>query len=127
MIETKETHVSNKGYINDLTAFGWQKTQETSRRSGRNTYYYQIMARDTSMPNYDEYCKYEEIYEDAKSNRQVYDSMDEITVLLLLLLFIFPGVLYISYKTKEKNRIIEHNKWIDKKMEEAVEAARKIR
>ena len=32
----RELYAKCQSYIKDLTAFGWQPTQETSRRSGRS-------------------------------------------------------------------------------------------
>ena len=91
MIETKEIGLygdqKQKDYIQDLTAFGWQPTQTASRRSGRSSHTVQIMARETSMPHYNDYRRLEEDYETAKGNMKYYSSMEASTVLLLLLLF----------------------------------------
>ena len=130
MIETKEIRTSfgsQNEYVKDLTAFGWQPTQTTSRRSGRSTSHYQIMARETSMSHYNEYRRFEDDYESAKEDLKSYDSMDGLTVLLLLLLFIFPGIIYIAYKTKQKNEIDAHNNLCRQQMEKALYNARNIR
>lgn len=127
MIETKEISTYQKDYIQDLTAFGWQPTQETSRRSVRITHHYQIMARETSMPHYNEYRRLENDYETAKGNLQVYNSMEFTTVLLLLLIFIVPGVIYIAYKTNQKNNIESNNQNCRSQMQKAMAAARNIK
>ena len=127
MIETIEISIYQNDYIQDLTAFGWQPTQETSSSSGRTTYYYQIMARETSMPHYNEYRRLENDYETAKGNLQVYNSMEFTTVLLLLLIFIVPGVIYIAYKTDQKNNIESNNQKCRSQMQKAMAAARNIK
>ena len=89
MIETKEIGLygdqKQKDYIQDLTAFGWQPTQTASRTSGRLSQTVQIMARETSMPHYNDYRRLEEDYETAKNNIKYYSSMEASTVFLLLL------------------------------------------
>ena len=142
MIETKEISLfgSQSGdkymreqyekchvYINDLTAFGWQPTQTASRRSGRLSHKVQIMARETSMPHYNEYRRLEENYETAKGNIKYYSPMEVSTVLLLLLLLIIPGVLYISFKSRQKSNIEAHNNQCKQQMQKAVSSARSIK
>lgn len=131
MIETKEIGLygdqKQKDYIQDLTAFGWQPTQTASRRSGRSSHTVQIMARETSMPHYNDYRRLEEDYETAKGNMKYYSSMEASTVLLLLLLLIIPGVLYIAFKSNQKSNIEAHNNQCKQQMQKAVIAARNIK
>ena len=142
MIETKQVHLSGwqngdkymrklyddcHNYIQDLTAFGWQPTQESTETHGRTTSHYQIMARETSMEHYNEFRKLESEYELAKSQIETYSSMEFTTVLLLLLIFIVPGVIYIAYKTNQKNSINENNAKCHSRMQKAVADARKIK
>ena len=142
MIETKEVILTGspnyeekifrdmyyecKNYINDLTAFGWQPTQETSRRSGRSTHHYQIMARETTMPHYNEYRKFENDYETAKDEIKYYEPMEVSTVFLLLLILIIPGVLYVAYKLAQKASIESDNQQCKARMQKAVLAARNL-
>ncbi len=123
----REQYEKCHGYINDLTAFGWQPTQTASRRSGRSSHSVQIMARETSMPHYNEYRRLEEDYEAAKGDIKYYSSMEFTTVLLLLLLFIIPGVLYIAFKSSQKSNIEAHNNECKAKMQKAVTTARNIK
>ena len=127
MIETKEINVHEKDHIQDLTAFGWQPTQESSRRSGRTSYNVQIMARETSNPHYNEYRRLEINYEAARGKLKYYDSMEFSTVILLLLLLIIPGVLYITFKLIQKNNIKNHNIMCRQKMRAAIDAARNLK
>lgn len=142
MIETKQVYLSGwqngdkytrmlyddcHNYIQDLTAFGWQPTQESTERHGRITSHYQIMARETSMEHYNELRKLESEYELAKSQIKSYSSMKFTTALLLLLIFIVPGVIYIAYKTNQKNSINENNANCHSRMQKAVADARNIK
>jgi hypothetical protein len=123
----REEYNKCQKYIQDLTAFGWQPTQETTERYGRVSHKYQIMARDTTMANYNEYRKLEDYYEAAKSNIKKYNSMEASTVFLLLLLFIIPGVIYITVKTIQKNSINQNNQSNNEIMQKAVTEAKKIK
>ena len=131
MIETKEIGLygdqKQKDYIQDLTAFGWQPTQTASRRSGRSSHSVQIMARETSMPHYNEYRRLEEDYETAKGNIKCYSPMEASTVFLLLLILIIPGVLYIAFKSNQKSNIEAHNNQCKQQMQNAVSSARSIK
>lgn len=128
MIETKEISLyGNKEYIEDLSAFGWQPTQTTSRRSGRSTSTYQIMARETSMPHYNDYRRLEEKYEASKANMKYYSPMELSTAGLLLLLLIIPGVLYIAFKMNQKSNINNYNDECKRQMKSAVVSAKEIK
>lgn len=123
----REQYEKCHGYINDLTAFGWQPTQTASRTSGRSSQTVQIMARETSMPHYNDYRRLEEDYETAKNNIKYYSSMEASTVFLLLLLFIIPGVLYIAFKSSQKSNIEAHNNQCEQQMQKAVTTAKNIK
>ena len=115
-------------HIQELTAFGWETTTQVElQKHGPVTSRYQILARDTSNPNYNKYRIKELDYETAKENIKEYKPMDISTALLLLLLFIIPGVIYIKYKMDQKKKINENNKECKLKMEKAINEARNIR
>ena len=113
-------------YIDDLTAFGWQKTQTAVQRHGRTSSNYQIFARETTMPNYEQIKDLEDKYETAKNSFKHYERASISTAFLLLLLFILPGVLYIVYKTTKKNAINDNNQRQKEIMEQSVAEARKL-
>lgn len=116
-----------QGYIKDMQAFGWEPTQTTSRREGRCTYDYQIMARDTSMAHYNDYKQLEEVYKTNKANIKTYIEAEFTTALLLLLVFLIPGIIYIAYKSTQKASIGSHNDYCRLQMQKAVQAARNIK
>ena len=129
MIETKQEELldNNIDYIEDLLNFGWQRTEQTREGSVRVHHNYQILARETTKDNYNVYRRYEVDYENAKSELKVYDEMEFSTVLLLLICFIVPGVLYIAYKLNQKANINSHNNDCKSKMQEAVKNAKNIK
>ena len=117
-----------QNYIKDLTAFGWQTTEVIRESNGfRWSSNYQILARETTMPHYNEYRKLEMDYEDAKKQMKQYNSMEASTVFLLLLLLILPGVIYIAFKSNQKQQIEEHNQRCKISMQKAVYAAQNIK
>jgi hypothetical protein len=129
VIETKQVDLNKEGdgnYSEDLQAFGWQKTQEVSRRVGKSTHDYAIMVRETTMNHYDDYRKLEKEYESNKANIKYYQEAEISTALLLLLLFIIPGVIYIAVKTSQKNKINENNSNCLMAMRNCVDGAKKI-
>ena len=122
----RQIHEEGIKYVEDLIAFGWQKTQTAEQRHGRTTSNYQILARETSIPNYEQLKALEERYESAKAAIKYYEKASFSTALLLLLLLIVPGVLYIVYKTNKKNSIKANNLQQKETMKQCVADARKI-
>ena len=141
MIETKQVEIGYPGlrddyfrkiheegikYVEDLVAFGWQKTQTAEQRHGKTHSNYQILARETTIPNYEQLRKLEVEYETAKGNILTYEKASISTAFLLLLLFILPGVLYIVFKTSKKNSIMNHNQQQKEIMKQCVVDAKKL-
>lgn len=141
MVETKSV-IYNGNYVNPnkkpnelsyseiLEIFGWKPTQEFNRTGGKIKHTYQTWIRDTDMAHYDLYSKCEEEYEKAKSEIQVYDGFDIenlLTLAVLLLLLIVPGILYIVYRVVRKNHIMTDNKECERRMQEAINKARSIK
>ena len=110
-------------YIQDLKAFGWQPTEEVTEKHGRSSQRYQVMARETTMPNYNKYHDLEMEYEDAKSSIRTYNSMEFSTLLVLFLLLIIPCVLYIVFKNIQKARIKKNNNECHERMKAAMTEA----
>lgn len=119
----REMYEKDCKYANDLTAFGWQKTEVIQERHGRSTYDYQILAREKDMPNYEKLSSLEKRYELAKSNLRTYSGIDFLTALLLFLLFIVPGVIYVVYKNTKKEEIETNNYKCEQTMKAAVKDA----
>ena len=114
-------------YVEDLTAFGWQKTEFLTERSGRTEHRYQVFARDTDNPNYERYKELESEYEKIKKTRQEYKPAFYIFALILLLLFIVPGIIYITFKIVQKHKISKHNYDCYLRMKKIVKEAREIK
>ena len=124
--ESFKRHSNYEKYIADLQCFGWEKKEEITKRSGRIHVNYQVMIRDTDMPNYKEYKKCELEYENAKNQLKTYKKIEVSTALVLLLLFIIPGVIYIYIKSKQKENIEKTNIECQTKMNNSLDLAKKI-
>ncbi len=136
MIETKEvkiTRFSEDGkkdslkYVDDLLAFGWQKTQMATRREGRTENDYQILARETTISHYEEYVKLEADYEKFRSKKKVYYSIEFETLLLLLVILIIPGIIYLIYKSTEKSDIEKNNRFCEQEMKKIIDEAKSLK
>ena len=132
-IETKEIHIYYAGdemakNIEESKLFGWQKTEQTVRH-GRSSY--GIMARDKDMPHYYEIVELEEKYLELKKKKKTYNKVieepvDVLLMFLLILLFVFPFVLYIVFKSNQKKRINEHNSKLQNQMDEYARKAQEL-
>ena len=97
-----KAEVSDK--VKDYESFGW----ELLSINGTDV----SMSRETQNPVYIHLLKYEDQYEALQSqlrdlktrlNNLTYKPISLILCIVLLLLLIFPGVLYIRHKLKEKS------------------------
>lgn len=123
MVEEKEVYGDITPYLN----FGWKDTGRTNwHRSGRSTTTYKIIARDTQRENYNILKSLENQYFLINNRKKYYESMEFGTVALLLLLFIFPGIIYIVYKRKQKEKYDDINYQCNKEQTEIIEKARKL-
>lgn len=102
--------------------FGWQITG-TERRGGRHHHTYTILARDKDMENYKLLNSLQKEWEHYHAQLRTYEKAEGAIVLLLLLLFVIPGVIYIAYKSNEKMTIAENNYRINKKLAEIIKEA----
>ena len=141
MIETKEVRLEgslsgdkyfqqlyqkSRKYVEDLKSFGWQPTQTVERHESRSYHHYQILARETTMKNYSELVRLESLFENAKSSIKSYQKAEFSTVLLLLLIFIFPGIIYLAYKSNQKQKIYEHNQNCQNTIKKSLEQAKAL-
>jgi hypothetical protein len=118
---TKDQLVSNAG------VFGWRVSSEkiTNRARGQSHITY-VMVRNTSLPHYQELLNLENEYQEACGDLKQYNEADGLDAILLLLLFIVPGVIYITVKCLQKHHVNEHNKEVLAKMNEALTKARQL-
>ena len=132
-IETKEVHL---GWEKDgerarnlkvYESFGWKYTQDAHR--GRTTY--NILARDMDMPNYRLIKALDDKYFALKAQKKVYtpiydEPLNFLIMFLLLLLFVFPLIIYLVFKGSQKARINEHNTKLDRQMNQVLNEARAL-
>ena len=109
-------------HVECLTAFGWQKVEKATR-DGKD---YQVITRDTDMSNYEQLKDLEEKYNVARNSVDVYEEPDALIVFFLFLLFVFPGVLYLVKKSKDKKEIALNNQRQKEIMKQCVSEGRKL-
>ena len=132
-IETREVRLgwSEKGErernLKVYESFGWKYTQDVRR--GKSSY--DLLARDMDMPNYrlikalDD--KYFALKEQKKYYQPIYDDpLNFLMMFALLILFVFPLVIYLVFKSRQKARIQEHNANLEIQMEECLKEARAL-
>lgn len=132
-IETKEVHLgySDNGErarnLKVYEGFGWKYTQDVRR--GRSTY--NVLARDKDMPNYRLIKALEDKYFTLKNQKKVYtpiydEPVNFLVMFLLLILFVFPLIIYLVFKSNQKAKIRELNERLDKEMEKCLNEARAL-
>lgn len=132
-IETRNVHLGwdEKGErernLKIYESFGWQYTQDI--RSGKR--HYNVLARDMDMPNYRLIKALDDKYFALKAQKEVYkpindDPINFLVMFLLLILFVFPLVIYLVYKGKQKARIQEHNDNLERQMNECLKEAKAL-
>lgn len=132
-IETREVRLgwSEKGErernLKVYESFGWKYTQDVRR--GKSSY--DLLARDMDMPNYrlikalDD--KYFALKEQKKYYQPIYDDpLNFLMMFALLILFVFPLVIYLVFKSRQKARIQAHNANLERQMEECLKEARAL-
>ena len=120
-------YLISQKYVDDLTAFGWQRIQEIKEREGRNDIFYQLIGRETTHPLYQQYLELEEQYNEAEKHLWKYNKANALTAFILLVLGIIPGVLYIVYKTNQKSKYEKHNNECKQAMKDAVSKAKELK
>lgn len=128
-LETKEIYVGNnekkKEEILLRQLFGWKYVKDSIW--GRSHMLHIILERDKDMKNYLQLDKLEKQYDKCKGELKTYYPItDSPEMFLLILLFIFPFVIYCLYKSGQKQRIAENNAELQKKMTEILRQAKEL-
>lgn len=129
-IETKEVMLpSNENGARDkrlkvYETFGWKYTQDVHR--GRS--FYNLLARDMDMPNYPLIKALEDKYFSLESQKKTYVPVNDepinfLIMFLLFLLFVFPLVIYLFYKSNQKERFAAINAELEKQMNDILKEA----
>ena len=111
-IETKTV----SGDFSDYLKFGWEHTEDASRRHGPHHSTVHVLARDKDTPNYRLIAALEAKYFSLKAQLKSYTPMDVGWSIVLFLLLIFPFVIYAAYKSSQKKKIDENNAKIHSQM-----------
>ena len=127
-IEKKSLYVGDlereKSEVALRQEFGWTFVGDHSPgRSGLHADF----ERDKDMPNYARLAELEKEFDNAQASRKYYSPIyDNPEMFLLILIFIFPFVLYCIYKSNQKQEYAEINKQCEARKKAALDAARQI-
>ena len=109
-IERKEV----TGPYAEYEKFGWKVIGQkevihhrTRGRTRKNTVY--LLSRDKDMKNYSGIVQCENAYFSAKTRLKKYEPIDPLICLLTFLILVIPGIIYVAFKTYQKNKIYEFN------------------
>ena len=121
-IETKTLSYA----FDDYLKFGWELAETKCTRSGRSTHTSYVLARDKEMAHYAEIAALENKYFHLKSQKKRYQPLNIGWCLLALLVFIVPGVLYITFKTLQKRKIYARNRELQQQMDAVLSDTQKL-
>ena len=127
-LETKQVPADYQKKTDEIElrrAFGWRYVDDTHR--GRTHSLFLILERDTEIKHYEELNKLEQRYDSlGKQYRTYFPITDSPEMFLLILLFLFPFVLYCIFKSNQKKRIAENNVRIKKEQADIVQEAKAL-
>ena len=109
-------------------SFGWKYTQDVRYGKG----YRNLLARDADMPNHQRLVDLEKKYFELENKKKYYHPIfedgfiDFLKVLVLLILFVLPLVLYLVFKSSRKKHINEFNQKIQEQQEAILKEARSL-
>lgn len=129
MIETKELYVGTTERKNEEIkirgCFGWEYVED--KHYGRSHALHILLKRDTDIENYNKLASLENEYDDCKKQLKVYSPItDSPENFLLILLFVFPFILYCMFKSDQKKEIAENNAKLHKEMNSILEEAKSL-
>lgn len=114
----------------DLLAFGYELYEEGSykmRIGGHNKdcpqYYYR---RSKDLKNYSLLKEKEDEYNALQDKIEYIEDINTELVILLFILLILPGIIYLIYKKRERERVMAANPLIKEEMYKVVEQAKLI-
>lgn len=127
--ETKEIYVGTvqrKAEEIELRKnFGWRYVRDESY--GRSAALHIVLERDKEMKNYSSIASLENNYDNLKKQlKKYYPITDSPEMFLLILIFVFPFVIYCLYKSGQKKEIAENNAKLHKQMDEILKQAKEL-
>ena len=126
-LERKEIYVGTVDRKNKEIAlrrdFGWSYVEDTHR--GRSHVLHIVLSRNKDMKNYSLIAKLEEKHDKLQEQIKTYFPItDSPEMFLLILLLIFPFVLYCVYKSNQKKEIASNNAKLMNEMKKIRDEAR---
>ena len=128
-LERKEVYVGTVDRKNNEIAlrrdFGWSYVEDT--HWGRSHALYIVLSRNKDMKNYSSIAKLEEKHDKLQKQIKTYSPItDSPEMFLLILLLIFPFVLYCVYKSNQKKEIASNNDKLMSEMKKTRDEARAL-
>lgn len=106
--------------------FGWTYVED--KHHGRSGGLHILLQRDRDMKNCAQLAALENKYDSLKKQMKYYSPItDSPEMFLLILVFIFPFVIYCVYKSNQKKAIAENNANVQKQMNEVLNQARLLK
>jgi len=118
-IETKTV----RNGVEDYLKFGWKHTEDIRTRHIKHHHIESVLARDKDMPHYRLISMLEKQYFTLKSGLKSEIEIHWDVFFILLLLFIIPGVIYLSVCKRKNQEIQQQNAAIYRKMNEVAKEA----
>ena len=128
-IETKELYVGTyqkkQSEIKIRGYFGWEYVED--KHYGRSGTLHIVLKRDKDLTNYKKLDELEKRYDNYKKQIKTYSPIsDSPEMFLLILLLIFPFVIYCVYKHNQKIEIRNNNGRLIREMNEIIKEAKTI-
>ncbi len=129
-IEEKDIYVGTtqrkEEEIKVRQVFGWKYIKD--EHHGRTHALHIVLKRNRDIPNYSRLTYLEREYDECKKQLRTYFPItDSPEMFLLILLLIFPFVIYCVYKSNQKKEIKENNERLHQKMDRILEMARTLK
>lgn len=106
--------------------FGWSYVED--KHHGRSGGLHILLQRDKDMKNYGQLATLENKYDSLQKQMKYYSPItDSPEMFLLILVFIFPFVIYCVYKSNQKKSVAENNANVQKQMNEVLNQARLLK
>ena len=106
-----------------LKKFGWRYAEEFSDLPQEISSPSKFLARDKDMPNYELILALENKYFATKNKIVTYEPANPFIIIILFVIGLLPGVLYLLFKSNEKNEYDSYNSKLKKEMESIAQEA----
>lgn len=126
--DQREDAFDSNEHVKELKSFGWEVIDDEAYKKINNVWYrYCIMARTREIPHHDELEALEKEYEDTRKQIKPIPTTNGWLAFFLFLLIIFPGIIYLSAKSKKKKQTKKENEDAKLRILEIIQKAENLR